>query len=153
MKRQSKTQDMLRAWDNVDAANVSYALCELQEDSHDHLFFECMFSTQVWRKVRVMAGLPSANPSMDSIIHDILPFASRKNSKSVCSKLVLAASAYFIWQERNNRLFRNERRSVDQVAECILNSAPLKLVSCRWKKSKAALSILNLWKFNSIFLQ
>nr|GEU76060.1 hypothetical protein [Tanacetum cinerariifolium] len=122
MKRRLKTQDMLRAWDNVDAANVSCALCELQADSHDHLFFECMFSTQVWRKVRVMAGLPSANPSMDSIIHDIIPFASRKNSKSVCSKRVLAASAYFIWQERNNHLFRNERRSVDQVAECILNS-------------------------------
>nr|GEV05540.1 reverse transcriptase domain-containing protein [Tanacetum cinerariifolium] len=59
-----------------------------------------------------------------SIIHDILPFANRKNSKSVYSKLVLVASAYFIWQERNNRLFRNERRSVDQVVECILNSRP-----------------------------
>nr|GEY59499.1 hypothetical protein [Tanacetum cinerariifolium] len=151
--RRLKTQDMLRAWDNVDAANVSCALCELQADSHDHLFFECMFSTQVWRKVRVMAGLPSANPSMDSVIHDILPFANRKNSKSVCSKLVLAASAYFIWQERNNRLFRNERRSVDQVVECILNLVRLKLVSCIWKKSKAALSVLNLWKLNSIVLE
>nr|GEX62575.1 hypothetical protein [Tanacetum cinerariifolium] len=107
----------------------------------------------VWRKVRVMAGLPSANPSMDSIIHDILPFANRKSSKSVCSKLVLAAFAYFIWQERNNCLFRNERKSVDQVVECILNSVRLKLVSCRWKKSKAALSVLNLWNLNSIVLE
>nr|GEU59262.1 hypothetical protein [Tanacetum cinerariifolium] len=146
MKRRLKTQDMLRAWDNVDTTKVSCALCELQADSHDHLFFECLFSTQVWHKVRVMAGLPSANPLMDSIIHDILPFANRKNSKSVCSKLVLAASAYFIWQERNNRLFRNERRSVDQVVECILNSMRLKLVSCRWKKSKAAMSgLVTVW--------
>nr|GEV36282.1 hypothetical protein [Tanacetum cinerariifolium] len=144
MKRRLKTQDMLRAWDNVDVANVSCALCELQADSRDHLFFECIFSTQVWRKVRVMAGLPSANHSMDSIIHDILPFANRKNSKSVCSKLVLAASAYFIWQERNNRLFRNERRSVDQVAECILNSVRLKLISCRWKKLKAT-GLVTVW--------
>ncbi|GKF04253.1 hypothetical protein Tco_0034921 [Tanacetum coccineum] len=79
---------------------------------------------------------------MDSVIQLILPFAGRKSSRSVISKLVLAAAAYFLWQERNNRLFRKEKRSIDQVVDCIINSVRLKLVSCRWKSSRAALDII-----------
>ncbi|GJV04201.1 hypothetical protein Tco_1337770 [Tanacetum coccineum] len=127
MRRRLKTQDNLKRWDNVDARNVSCSLCELQPDSHEHIFFECTFSSQVWNKLRSLAGLTNANPSMDSIIQLILPFAGRKSSRSVISKLVLAAAAYFLWQERNNRLFRKEKRSIDQVVDCIINSVRLKL--------------------------
>ncbi|GJS94368.1 hypothetical protein Tco_0801336 [Tanacetum coccineum] len=115
MRRRLKTQDNLKRWDNVDARN---------------------------NKLRSLAGLTNANPSMDSIIQLILPFAGRKSSRSVISKLVLAAAAYFLWQERNNRLFRKEKRSIDQVVDCIINSVRLKLVSCRWKSSRAALDII-----------
>ncbi|GJT69759.1 reverse transcriptase domain-containing protein [Tanacetum coccineum] len=60
-----KTQDTLRAWDNM-----IYALCTCS--------------------------------------------LSRKTSKSVIAKLVVAATSYFIWQERNGRLFKNMKRTVNQ---------------------------------------
>ncbi|GKC78768.1 hypothetical protein Tco_1129542 [Tanacetum coccineum] len=61
-KRRLKTQDNLRAWDNV-----------------------------VWHMVKVYAGLPNSNPSIDNIMNDIFPFAKRKISKSIIAKLVVAA--------------------------------------------------------------
>ncbi|GJY36464.1 reverse transcriptase zinc-binding domain-containing protein [Tanacetum coccineum] len=145
IKRRLKTQDLLRPWDNVDVGNLSCSLCDLQEDSHEHLFFECNFSKQVWFKVKRFAGLSNSMPSIDSIIHDIIPFAKRKSSRSIIAKLVVAATTYFIWQERNNRMFKKSKRSVEQVADCIINVVRLKLLSCKWKKSKAVCDIIGLW--------
>ncbi|GKE39016.1 retrotransposon gag domain, retroviral aspartyl protease [Tanacetum coccineum] len=63
----------------------------------------------------------------------------------VLAKLVMAATAYFIWQERNGRLFKNNKRSVNQVIEVIFSSVRLKLLSCRFKKSKDGVYFAQLW--------
>ncbi|GJR41382.1 hypothetical protein Tco_1217066 [Tanacetum coccineum] len=81
--------------------------------------------TWVWFKVKRFAGLSNSMPSIDSIIHDIIPFAKRKSSRSIIAKLVVAATTYFIWQERNNRMFKKSKRSVEQVADCIINVGSL----------------------------
>ncbi|GJT79353.1 hypothetical protein Tco_1053695, partial [Tanacetum coccineum] len=100
------------------------------------------FSQQVWNQVKGVAGLASSNASIYDIIDDIIPFAARKSSKSVIAKLVVAATSYFIWQERNGRLFKNMKRTVNQVVECIMNTVRLKLMSCRLKKSRSACDIV-----------
>ncbi|GKE33425.1 hypothetical protein Tco_1452747, partial [Tanacetum coccineum] len=100
---------------------------------------------KVWFKVKRLAGLSNSMPSIDSIIHDIIPFAKRKSSRSIIAKLVVAATTYFIWQERNNRMFKKSKRSVEQVADCIINVVRFKLLSCKWKKSKAVCDIIGLW--------
>ncbi|GJV70936.1 hypothetical protein Tco_1490931 [Tanacetum coccineum] len=123
IRRSLKTQDKLRAWDH-----------------------------QVWSRVKDLAGLPNSVPSIDDILHDIAPFAKRRTSKSIVAKLVVAAAAYFIWQERNGRLFKESKLSVSQVCDNILNSVRLKLMSCQFKKSRSALEILHRWKISdSIF--
>ncbi|GJX13048.1 hypothetical protein Tco_0204806, partial [Tanacetum coccineum] len=146
IRRRLKTQDTLRHWDNMIYALVTCSLCGTQPDSHDHLFFECPFSQQVWNQVKGVAGLASSNASIYDIIDDIIPFAARKTSKSVIAKLVVAATSYFIWQERNGRLFKNMKRTVNQVVECIMNTVRLKLMSCRLKKSRSACDIVKAWK-------
>nr|GEU31156.1 hypothetical protein [Tanacetum cinerariifolium] len=99
--RRLKTQDKLRAWDYVDWSNLTCALCELQPDSHEHLFFDSVFSQQVWSRVQHLAGLPNSAPSIDAILLDIAPFSKTRTCKSIVTKLVVAVAAYFIWQERN----------------------------------------------------
>lgn len=54
-----KTHDRLQAWDvSKKRTHFSCVFCSLQPDSHDHLFFECSYSRQVWSKVCVFANLP-----------------------------------------------------------------------------------------------
>ncbi|GJZ00480.1 RNA-directed DNA polymerase, eukaryota, reverse transcriptase zinc-binding domain protein [Tanacetum coccineum] len=67
---------------------------------------------QVWSHFKPLAGLSSTRPEITHIISTITPFATRRSSKSVIAKLAVAASAYFVWQERNNRLFKNNKRTV-----------------------------------------
>nr|GEV88108.1 hypothetical protein [Tanacetum cinerariifolium] len=80
--------------------------------------------------------------SLKMILSFIIPMAKRRTSKCVITKLVIAASVYFIWKERNNRLFNNDKRTADQVIECILSSIRLKLMLRRFKKSKVGGDVL-----------
>nr|GEV62181.1 hypothetical protein [Tanacetum cinerariifolium] len=71
-----------------------------EPDSHEHLFFDCLFSQQVWSRVQHNAGLTGAGPSLATIIMHLLPIAKRESSMSCIGKLVVTAAAYFIWHER-----------------------------------------------------
>ncbi|GJU82517.1 putative reverse transcriptase domain-containing protein, partial [Tanacetum coccineum] len=102
----------------------------------------------VWSCLKVGAGLQQVSPSMDAILNAIIPFARRRSSRSVIAKLVVAATAYFIWQERNYRLFKKMKRSKEQLVDCISSSIRLKLLSCRFKSSRDGLALLRHWKIS-----
>nr|GEV44100.1 hypothetical protein [Tanacetum cinerariifolium] len=98
-KKRLKTQDALSSWDVVAGLTVVCPLYETQPDSHEHLFFDCPFSQQIWSHVKHNAGLSVLGSSLDSIVSILMLIANRKSFKSCIGKLTLAAVAYFVWQE------------------------------------------------------
>nr|GEV26077.1 hypothetical protein [Tanacetum cinerariifolium] len=115
-------------------------------DSHDHLFFDCSFSQQVWSRLKHLACLRGYGSSFDSIVSILLPIGKQKSSKSCIGKLVVAAAAYFVWQEHNSRLFKNTKRSAKEVVNCVVSAVRLKLLSCHFKKTKYAMMFASLWE-------
>ena len=97
------TRDRLRQWGmNVPAACV---LCSTGLDSHNHLFFECEFSSSIWVSLssRIARNPPRTLLSAASWALNVQsspPFFARK-----ILKLLLQSSIYMIWKERNNRVF------------------------------------------------
>nr|GEZ48575.1 hypothetical protein [Tanacetum cinerariifolium] len=75
MKKILKTQDALSSWDVVAGLTVVCPLCETQPDSHEHLFFDCPFSHQIWSRVMHNAGLSASGSSLDSIVSILMPIA------------------------------------------------------------------------------
>nr|GEU41751.1 putative reverse transcriptase domain-containing protein [Tanacetum cinerariifolium] len=146
MKKRLKTQDAFCSWDVVAGLTVVCPLCETQPDSHEHLFFDCPFSHQIWSRVKHNAGLSVLGSFLDSIVSILMPIVKRKSFKSCIGKLALAEAAYFVWQERNLRLFKSSKRSIQEVVDCVMSSVRLKLLSCRFKKSKVAVLFLRLWE-------
>ncbi|GJR35283.1 hypothetical protein Tco_1210967 [Tanacetum coccineum] len=71
---------------------------------------------QVWNHMKIYAGTPKMAASLNAIIDHIIPMSKKKTIRSVIVKLVFAASTYFIWQERNYWLFKNQKRSPNQIA-------------------------------------
>ncbi|CAA7021156.1 unnamed protein product [Microthlaspi erraticum] len=123
------TKDRLRNWGlNVPAACV---LCISGTETHDHLFFDCEFSRDIWRD---LASRIWQNPPLDlsSVITWILqPRPSPHASASVIIKLLFQAAVYLIWKERNSRIFKNIsstsgaiRVSVDRLIRDRLLSLP-----------------------------
>ncbi|GKE14228.1 reverse transcriptase domain, reverse transcriptase zinc-binding domain protein [Tanacetum coccineum] len=78
VKHKLKTQDRACSWDVSANLGTLCSLCELQQDSHEHLFFECSFAQSVWNHVKGLAGLDSMAPDIYTIIAHIGSKAKRR---------------------------------------------------------------------------
>ncbi|GKB93629.1 putative reverse transcriptase domain, reverse transcriptase zinc-binding domain protein [Tanacetum coccineum] len=149
IKRKLKTQDTLRQWDVSSNPNLNLlrcSLCEMQPDSHDYLFFECSFSSQIWEHLKQFTGISNIPFDLNSIVNFLIPSAKMRSARSVIVKLIFAASCYFIWHERNDRLFMKKKRSQDQVIDVIKSNVRLKLLTCRFKKTAHVQTLFHHWK-------
>ncbi|GKA16052.1 hypothetical protein Tco_0695799 [Tanacetum coccineum] len=79
------------------------------------------------------------------MINGKMCYFTDKEMQAYLDNLVVAASAYYVWQERNWRLFQKGKRTTDQIVECIISSVRLKLLSCKLKKSKNGKRMARLW--------
>ncbi|GKE71479.1 lupus La protein, partial [Tanacetum coccineum] len=148
MKRRLKTQDCLRPWDvgeDVDLTSLCCPLCKVEQDSHDHLFFACNFSSQVWNIVVNKVDLPIGSHIWSDILGWILPIARKNNAIYIVGRLILAASSYYIWQERNIRIHANGARSAEQVASVILDIVRLKLGTIKFKRNPRVAKLKATW--------
>ncbi|XP_071694843.1 uncharacterized protein [Rutidosis leptorrhynchoides] len=136
-----KTQDRLQAWEISQGDVITCALCNMVPDSHDHLFFSCGIASRVWSLVLQHCDLPITTHAWKDFTHLLSPFISRNLARFVIIKLLLAASVYFVWQERNRRLFKKSKRSPEQVFEVIYSTVRLKLMSFKWKSTLSALRL------------
>nr|GEV33141.1 hypothetical protein [Tanacetum cinerariifolium] len=80
-------------------------------------------------------GMDLIPPVLQDIILYLLPMGDKRTVKSVFGKLIMAASAYFIWREQNNRTFKNTSRSPKEIRDLIMVTVRLKLISFRLKNT------------------
>ncbi|GKE64195.1 putative reverse transcriptase domain-containing protein [Tanacetum coccineum] len=154
MRRSLKTQDKMRPWDvgpDIDPSLMKCSLCDSLMDSHEHLFFECSFSSKVWLLIRHLAGMESVAPILEDIITWFLPIATKHSFNSIVGKLLFGAATYCIWIVRNNRLFKKSRRSPEEIRDLVVVTVRLKLVKLRFKIKPRVVHMLSEWKMPSNF--
>ncbi|GJU14333.1 putative RNA-directed DNA polymerase [Tanacetum coccineum] len=139
-------------WDvgDVDLSLLQCPLCETVLDSHCYLFFKCNISSQVWSYVRRLADLDDI-PLMHLIVIKLIPISNHRTVTSIIRRLVVADTTYFIWLERNNRLFKNSKRSLEDVRDFIMITVRLKLLSFRFKNTAKVKDILLKWNMPNGF--
>jgi hypothetical protein len=87
--------------------------CGLHTETHDHLFFHGHYSSSsVWGTINNKANMQLVIlPWPASSWNHLLLWASttyqKKNITHMIARLLLSTMVYFIWQERNNRIFSN----------------------------------------------
>ncbi|GJW57424.1 SPX and EXS domain-containing protein [Tanacetum coccineum] len=55
-------------------------------DTHEHLFFKCRFSFQVWECLKSLTSITGIPLALNSIVDFIIPLAHRKSARSVTLK-------------------------------------------------------------------
>ncbi|KAJ0871216.1 putative RNA-directed DNA polymerase [Helianthus annuus] len=148
IKNKLKTQDRLAVWEAGSETNLRLMCCPLcmrDRDSRDHLFFQCSFAQQVWITARSMVNMEGIDGSWHSIMGWLDQNASSKKTEYIVGKLVIAASTYFVWQERNNRLFSNTKANVEVISEKIVGTVRLRLMGFKFKSVAGNQRLLKKW--------
>ncbi|GJX52394.1 hypothetical protein Tco_0280763 [Tanacetum coccineum] len=83
---------------------------------------------------------------MDDILAFLIPISKGRSVVSIIARVVFAAMAYFLWKERNSRLFSKKILSIDNLVESICSTVRLKLVTFKFKISSTSRMLLDLWK-------
>ncbi|GJU36268.1 hypothetical protein Tco_1184622 [Tanacetum coccineum] len=105
----------------------------------------------IWLCVRGLAGMDTVSHNLHDIIDCLQPMARKRITRSIISKLVLAASLYFIWIERNNHLLKNSKKSPEEVIDIIMVTIRLKLITFWFKNTSMVNLLLARWKMPKPF--
>lgn len=82
--------------------------------------------------------------SWDDLIHIAAIVWKNKSISATINKLILGALVYFIWQERNWRLFQNKRRSPAQLVTAIEDNIHLKIMGLRLRDNSRVRDAMHL---------
>lgn len=120
-------------------------------ETRDHLFFECSFTRRIWRHGLAIPLVPEKLICWDEICAYLTPFALENNLKATILKHLLGASVYHIWVERNQRIFKQEAKTEDQITSTIFNEVRTRIIFGRKFPSNALnIALCKLWKLDEI---
>ena len=137
------TQDRIRRWGSY--YMMACPLCYQDMDSHPHLFFKCEYANQFWGNVVRKVGMSCGKMDWEEIVSSFANSFNGNSIASVIKRLALAASVYLIWQERNNRIFREEQRSCDELFKIWQDNMRFRMMSLKVKPSVAVLKVQEEW--------
>ncbi|GAV65869.1 zf-RVT domain-containing protein [Cephalotus follicularis] len=113
---------------------IQCSLCSFgcgQQESMNHLFFECPFTKSVWSKVLEFNICPFPTAcSWDSTASWALGRTKGRQFHRWMRRVGLAATVYHCWRERNSRIFRHVATSPSQVVDRIAFDVAKKAALC-----------------------
>lgn len=137
------TQDRLLKWQPTKV--MKCALCSKEVDSHQHLFFECKYSASVWDKARMMCKIQTGSNSWKTVMEELMQMPNKRNIWLILRKIVFAAVTYFIWIERNSRLFKDVKRPWEILWKEIEETVKLKISGLKVADSRNVNEVYDLW--------
>ncbi|KAL9661428.1 hypothetical protein QQ045_026252 [Rhodiola kirilowii] len=99
------TRDRMSHWGIQ--ISKSCALCQTENESRDHLFFECNFTQEVWTRVLAFLLIVPASNRWDFLI----PWFKGMPQPRLKTKMAAAAITRLmngVWNTRNKKIFREE---------------------------------------------
>ncbi|GKF36805.1 reverse transcriptase zinc-binding domain-containing protein [Tanacetum coccineum] len=116
------TQDRIMKW----SPNILLCpLCNKMNDSHDNLFFKCDFSKSIWDKLKNKMNMNNILNDWRRLIDKAAECPCNNAIRSVLRRIILATTVYYIWKERNLRIFTNDKIQAmmvfEKITECICN--------------------------------
>ncbi|GJW13056.1 RNA-directed DNA polymerase, eukaryota, reverse transcriptase zinc-binding domain protein [Tanacetum coccineum] len=136
------TQDKLLIWRPND--DLKCVLCSKCPDSHNHFFFTCEFSKGIWNELLQMLNV-RLSECWDQIINEIKALPANRNILGIVRRLACDADVYYIWQEMNNRLFKNEKRDSNTILNTIKETFGMKLIGIKVKESRTVKEVEKIW--------
>ena len=81
----------------------------------------------------------------DNILNKMVSMPCNNSIMSILRRLVFAACIYFIWNERNKRVFSDEKKSCQEILKTIVHHVRMRLASLTVKRSPMVVMVYNQW--------
>ncbi|XP_052623753.1 uncharacterized protein LOC128129113 [Lactuca sativa] len=143
-----KTRDRVRGWEV--AGNLLCPFCDNMPDSHNHLFFNCEYSSRIWKYFCSKVGLNLSAVEWNDLIFMLSSMLKLKTGENLIIKCMIASCVSHIWRERNSRLFGSSIISVEGIIASIENEIRLKLMGLRKRTKMINNKICLIWGISGI---
>uniref|UniRef100_A0A1S3ZZZ4 Reverse transcriptase zinc-binding domain-containing protein n=1 Tax=Nicotiana tabacum TaxID=4097 RepID=A0A1S3ZZZ4_TOBAC len=101
------TRDKLARWGVTN--EPLYPLCNIEEESIEHLFFKCTFAASIWRKLLQWMGINRQAMKWCQEVEWAYSNAKGRSANAEIYRIALAGCVYYVLQERNHRIFRAQQ--------------------------------------------
>nr|XP_009781619.1 PREDICTED: uncharacterized protein LOC104230493 [Nicotiana sylvestris] len=135
------TRERLASWGVTDT--LVCPLCNVANETIDHLFFSCVYSSGIWNILLQWQGLTRKTMSWQHEMAWMEVNERGRSARAEVSRMAIAGCVYHIWQERNMRIFQNKQRQEEQVIRQIIQE-----IFCRgsmWARLAKKLERLNFY--------
>ncbi|KAJ6989544.1 hypothetical protein NC653_022191 [Populus alba x Populus x berolinensis] len=112
----------LRTMDRLhgEITTTNCTLCGIYMETHDHLFFECSYTKSVWTTICHRANQHWPCKPWTQLLHwSATHYNQRNNTDHMIGRLLLSATVYYLWYERNNRVFISTSQPYHTTVEAI----------------------------------
>ena len=129
------TRDYLKSLGIIDSDMC--VLCKVNQESNHHLFFECPLSAYIWSLCKLDLGLACSpiGPLRDEALLIQSKFKAKAKS-TILAKLILAATVWHVWKERNLRVFQLQEQHKIMVFRKLYEDVRFLLRTCSRKSSR-----------------
>ncbi|XP_060182493.1 uncharacterized protein LOC132612187 [Lycium barbarum] len=112
------TRDRLKKWGMTN--DVVCPLCDGNDESINHLFFECAYVAGVWNKLLVWQGIHRQAMTWNHELTWACSHIKGRRPGEEIYKMELAGCVYQVWHERNQCIFQSKRRPANQLVRGII---------------------------------
>ncbi|XP_057512765.1 uncharacterized protein LOC130794818 [Actinidia eriantha] len=115
MKERLLTKDKL----HDPAADQMCSLCRTENETAEHLFFQCNFARQVWNSVKGWLGFRRSLSTLKAAVKWSIKEDRSMGIQSKEKRLGIACTTYFVWEARNLRTFEGRVQAPEAVVRKI----------------------------------
>jgi len=143
-----RTMDRLQSTGII--RNATCIFCGLHTESHEHLFFECQFSSTVWQTVNDKANIHWPSLSWQNLLSWAAANCCKKTDiQHLIARLLLSTTVYLLWFERNTRVFNHQFQAAPTIAEEVFQLVRTYLASMEFN-SRIPEYICAIWGLQNI---
>ena len=105
-------------------------LCGSEDESHNHLFFQCTYTGFFWNRLTSFAQQQWPEVNWENVLQWAgKKFIKKKRFNCLLAKHMLATAIYFIWIERNHRIFQRQNKPVGVLVQEAITQIRLLLMN------------------------
>ncbi|XP_020266003.1 uncharacterized protein LOC109841442 [Asparagus officinalis] len=106
-----------------------YILCTTQQETCKHIFFECQYSAHIWNEMMEWLNYSWRSCSWDKVVNWYSTHLKGKGFMEKMKRMALSATVYWIWKERNMRIFQGKLHTLAQLVREVKISILSKVIN------------------------